>query len=61
MTIVSVMMLGCSASNGAGKVVKRVVSCTKSEDCKNKMVEDCPKGGAIHSIKPSVTVEYSCS
>lgn len=57
---VSCALTGCSVV-GVGQVAHQVVSCTKSEDCKNRMAEECPKGGFIHSIRPSVTVEYSCS
>jgi len=53
---------GCAVTRlVVGDVAHQVVSCTKSEDCKDRMAKDCPKGGVIHSIRPSVTVEYSCS
>ena len=57
----SLILSACSSTtNGVGEVVHRVVSCTDAEVCKAEMVKNCPDGGQLHGINPSITVEYSC-
>jgi hypothetical protein len=60
--LTTLSLTGCAVKRMVtGEVAHQVVSCTKSEDCKDRMAKDCPNGGMIYSIRPSVTVEYSCS
>lgn len=59
--ILSSFLSACStATNGVGEIVHHVVSCTEPDACKAEMVKNCPEGGSLHGIKPSITVEYSC-
>lgn len=45
----------------AGQVAHQVITCTSSEECKEKLSTDCQKGGVIHGIKQAVEIEYSCN
>ena len=59
-------VLACSPQNKTkkfipGQIARQVIFCSSPNECKTRLVADCPKGGIIHGAANALRLEYSCS
>lgn len=58
---VSFFAVGCSAQKPLGAVSLKQLVCVEEASCKQKLAEDCPRGGTLYGAQPAVVISYSCN